>query len=434
LTPGQDFRLEIENAIRCSSVVLICLTKLSIQKNGFVQRELKFALDVAREQPEGSIFIIPARLEECELPVALRHLHWVNLYESQGMRRLVRALHKRAHSLGIATASESAQRTGVRATHVARRSQRAKSSSGVGARGREHGGHQPLNAAGALENDALLIEYLAKHLSVGRLAIILGSAIGRNFGLPDQITLLNRMFRLKGQKPPTDLDFTRGIECFRERCCSGSNEELFAVMQTALYKDISTSFEDLRHNEFLAAIAALVARMRPAKVSQLIALNCDDLLETLIEYHGLTCQLITSDRFWAQQADVVVYHPNGLFSAPPSINRREMVMLAASRYADLGDPVNLWAETISTVMRSHVCLFICVSEADMQLLEPLMTRNYHVHVSPEPFWGVSMSAASDNSWGGLLERRGIYSKAIRTDAEIPGLLFKIASTAHGEHQ
>lgn len=62
LIPGQDWKLEITRAVRNSDVVIVCLSHRSINKIGFVQREVKFALDFAEEQPEGSIFIIPAKL------------------------------------------------------------------------------------------------------------------------------------------------------------------------------------------------------------------------------------------------------------------------------------------------------------------------------------------------------------------------------------
>lgn len=65
---GQDWEFEIRKAIRASDAIVICLTRASVAKSGFVQREIRFALAVAEEQPEGSIFIIPVRLEECDVP------------------------------------------------------------------------------------------------------------------------------------------------------------------------------------------------------------------------------------------------------------------------------------------------------------------------------------------------------------------------------
>ncbi len=101
LIPGQDWKLEITRAVRNSDVVIVCLSHRSINKIGFVQREVKFALDVAEEQPEGSIFIIPAKLEECDIPQRLQQWQWVNLYEQDGYERLLLALRVRAEALTI---------------------------------------------------------------------------------------------------------------------------------------------------------------------------------------------------------------------------------------------------------------------------------------------------------------------------------------------
>ena len=65
LLPGQDWRVEIPRAVREADVVVICLSNKSITKEGYVQKEIKFALDSAEEKPEGTIFLIPARLEDC---------------------------------------------------------------------------------------------------------------------------------------------------------------------------------------------------------------------------------------------------------------------------------------------------------------------------------------------------------------------------------
>jgi len=99
LVPGQDFDREIRNAVRASDVVLACLSKHSITKEGYVQREIRFALDAAQEKPEGTIYIIPLRLQECRVPDQLGRLHWVNLYTRNGYQLLLEALLARASEL-----------------------------------------------------------------------------------------------------------------------------------------------------------------------------------------------------------------------------------------------------------------------------------------------------------------------------------------------
>lgn len=96
LLGGQTWELEIPKAVKESDVVIICLSRNSINKKGYVQKELRFALDVADEQPEGTIYLIPLRLEECELPVRLQKWHCVDYFQEGGYDRLGEALKSRA--------------------------------------------------------------------------------------------------------------------------------------------------------------------------------------------------------------------------------------------------------------------------------------------------------------------------------------------------
>lgn len=92
LLPGQNWKNEIHRALRKSDIVLACLSHETVSKTGFVQRELKDAIDAATERPEDQIFIIPVRLNECTLPDSLRKWQWVDLFLEDGFNRLVQAL------------------------------------------------------------------------------------------------------------------------------------------------------------------------------------------------------------------------------------------------------------------------------------------------------------------------------------------------------
>lgn len=100
LMPGQEWDLEIRQAVRKTDVVVVCLSKGSVTKAGYVQKEIRFALDVADEQPEGATFIIPARLEECETPGRLSRWQWVDLFADTGYERFKRALISQANKTG----------------------------------------------------------------------------------------------------------------------------------------------------------------------------------------------------------------------------------------------------------------------------------------------------------------------------------------------
>jgi hypothetical protein len=80
LLPGQDWDMEIEKAVEAADTVIACLSKNSVSREGYIQRELKFVLDIALEKPEGSIFIIPVRLDECDSPRRLRSWQYVDYF------------------------------------------------------------------------------------------------------------------------------------------------------------------------------------------------------------------------------------------------------------------------------------------------------------------------------------------------------------------
>lgn len=100
LLAGQNWRVEIPRAVRESDVVVVCLSNKSITKEGYIQKEIKFALDNADEKPEGTIFLIPARLEDCIVPERLSGWQWVDLFEDNGFIKLLRSLKLRADQVG----------------------------------------------------------------------------------------------------------------------------------------------------------------------------------------------------------------------------------------------------------------------------------------------------------------------------------------------
>jgi hypothetical protein len=101
LLPGVDWELEIKLAIKSSHAVIVFLTKHSISKEGFIQKEIGQALSVAEEKPEGTLFVIPVRLEECDVPNKLQRWQWLNFYEENSYNKLLNSLLKRAESLSL---------------------------------------------------------------------------------------------------------------------------------------------------------------------------------------------------------------------------------------------------------------------------------------------------------------------------------------------
>jgi len=92
LLPGQDWELEIRESISASDYFLACLSSKSVGKRGYVNKEIKFGLDVLEQIPERQIYLIPVRLDECNIPIRLQSRQWVNLYEPDGLNKLLSSL------------------------------------------------------------------------------------------------------------------------------------------------------------------------------------------------------------------------------------------------------------------------------------------------------------------------------------------------------
>lgn len=95
LIPGQKWKIEIKKAISESRYFIALLSSNSVSKKGYVQKELKIALDVFDLYPEDEKFIIPIRIDECKPRTEkLNDFHWADLFPDYetGIRKILRAL------------------------------------------------------------------------------------------------------------------------------------------------------------------------------------------------------------------------------------------------------------------------------------------------------------------------------------------------------
>jgi len=100
LLPGKLWQDEIPKAIKASGVFLACLSMQSVRKQSYVQREFRTALLSYAERPHDSIYLIPVRLDDCEVPniriasleIGLKEFNWVDLFEANGFELLVSAI------------------------------------------------------------------------------------------------------------------------------------------------------------------------------------------------------------------------------------------------------------------------------------------------------------------------------------------------------
>jgi len=91
IVPGQVWQNAVLRAIEQSAAALVLVSE-HISKRGFVQEELKAALNVLQERDKNISPVIPVRLDNSEVPEKLSHIQWVNLFEENGMERLMAGL------------------------------------------------------------------------------------------------------------------------------------------------------------------------------------------------------------------------------------------------------------------------------------------------------------------------------------------------------
>ena len=106
ILPGQMWEESVIEAVHNSHAVIIFLSSIAIRQEGFFHKELKLALDAATEKPDGTIFIIPIRLDVCDVPERLQPYQYVDYFGDEEHKErvyssLIAALKIRAENLGI---------------------------------------------------------------------------------------------------------------------------------------------------------------------------------------------------------------------------------------------------------------------------------------------------------------------------------------------
>lgn len=97
LLPGQNWELAIEDAISKSGYFLALLSANSVERTGYVQKELKIALGKLSLFPVTKVFIIPVRIDDCKpSDPKLKALHWIDMFPernwSLGMQTIKRVI------------------------------------------------------------------------------------------------------------------------------------------------------------------------------------------------------------------------------------------------------------------------------------------------------------------------------------------------------
>lgn len=92
LLPGQRWNIEITRNLKEADYIILLLSNISIKKRGYIQREFKIALDYCNEKLDDDIYIIPIKIDNCEIPDSLSQFQWIDYHSQNSFDQLHKAL------------------------------------------------------------------------------------------------------------------------------------------------------------------------------------------------------------------------------------------------------------------------------------------------------------------------------------------------------
>jgi hypothetical protein len=95
ILPGQKWKSAINNAINDAHLFIALFSNNSISKKGYVQKEIREALEVYDKIPEGHIYLIPIRLEDCVIPYQkIKEIQYLDFYPDKniGIQKLIKLI------------------------------------------------------------------------------------------------------------------------------------------------------------------------------------------------------------------------------------------------------------------------------------------------------------------------------------------------------
>jgi hypothetical protein len=94
LVTGDEWNRERWDALRAADLFVLICSQETFAKSGVIQREIREALELARDKPPGLIYILCLRVEDVEIPPELARFQWLDLFRKGWKPELARGLKK----------------------------------------------------------------------------------------------------------------------------------------------------------------------------------------------------------------------------------------------------------------------------------------------------------------------------------------------------
>ena len=93
LLPGDNWKLKIEDAINTSNFILVFFSEQSInKKDSFFHREINYAMERSKNNPDGTRLIIPLLIDSVSIPKKFSEIQCENISNSNWLERLALAM------------------------------------------------------------------------------------------------------------------------------------------------------------------------------------------------------------------------------------------------------------------------------------------------------------------------------------------------------
>lgn len=104
LVAGQNWEFEIKRALARADIIVVFLSDNSIDRRGYVQKEMRIALDQAQSKLYDDIYVIPVMLDEVQIPPQLAAIQVVMAASEDPYKQLSTAIDAQLKRLGLENA------------------------------------------------------------------------------------------------------------------------------------------------------------------------------------------------------------------------------------------------------------------------------------------------------------------------------------------
>jgi hypothetical protein len=92
ILPGQIWAEEIQKEIRGADFFIAFISQNTFTKTGFIQKEIRMALDLYKRQPETGMYVIPVRLDPVVPPAPFAEIQWIDIFSPDDYQKLISSI------------------------------------------------------------------------------------------------------------------------------------------------------------------------------------------------------------------------------------------------------------------------------------------------------------------------------------------------------